>query len=498
MSLAQRSVRSSTYTLAASAITTIVQFIRSILLARLVARDVFGVYAFASSFVLITRSLPNFGMTAALLHRAPESEGETALRVHFTISLVFNILWAILIAVIGGFAVSPQYRWVLWTVLATQFVDNLIQTSYILLVRRVVFRRIALIETLSTVLSTIAALLLAWTGHGLWGLVSTDITAAIVVLFGYLIIRPPWKPRFGWSNSVARYPLNFGKRTFLSGLVGQALDYIDNLWTGQFLGVDPLGLYSRAYTFSSYPRKVLATPLTSVSAGTYAELKSDPKRLSQAFFRVNAFLVRTGFLMAGAMALVAPEFIRLMIGEKWLPMLNTFRLLMLFTLLDPIKFTISNLFTAVGKPEIVLWARLAQLAVMITGLFIFGSRWGIEGVAIAVNLMLLTGIVLLFWQARKFIQFSLWRLFAVPTFALVVSLVLGRAAIEIPGVRSSLWWIGAVKGSVFTITFMAIIAFLEKDQLPILLGMLKQLRGNKQTPPTSQDSEEDQPSAKTK
>jgi PST family polysaccharide transporter len=337
--------------MAASAVNTIIQFVRSILLARLIAPEIFGDYAYASSFVLITSALPAFGMGSALLHRAPESEGETALRVHFTISLFFNILWAILIAAIGAIFVDPATRWILWVILATQFADNLVVTSRTLLAKRVVFRRIALVDTVSTILSTLTALLLAWAGHGIWGLVSTDVVAAVVVLVGYLVIRPPWKPRLGWSASVARYLLGFGQRTFLANLIGQALDYIDTLWTRNFLGRAAVGYYSRAFVFATYPRKVLAAPLGSVASGTYAALKYDQKRLSQAFFRVNAFLIRSGFLMAGVLALIAPEFIHLVIGRKWLPMLTAFRLMMLFTMLDPIKITIANLFIAIGKPE---------------------------------------------------------------------------------------------------------------------------------------------------
>jgi O-antigen/teichoic acid export membrane protein len=431
-------------------------------------------------------------MTSGLLHRAPESEGETALRTHFTISLIFNIIWALAIAIFGFLLIDPEDRWILWIILATQFTDNLVQTSRTLLVRRVVFRRIALIDLISTLVSTASALILAWAGKGMWGLISTDIAAAAIALLGYIVIRPPWKLRLGWSNKVVRYLLGFGQRTFLANLIGQALDNIDNLWTGRYLGNEALGFYSRAYTFATYPRKVLSAPIISVASGTYAELISDHKRLSQAFFRVNAFLVRSGFLFSGILILIAPEFIKLVIGKQWLPMLTAFRLMVLYILLDPLKMTIANLFIAIGKPEKVLSSRLVQLAVMIIGLFIFGNVWGIEGVAVAVNLMLLTGIILLLRQAREFVQFSLWRLFAGPAFALVVSMVLARAAIEIPGVRSSLWLIGAVKGIVFLILYLAIIAILEKDQLPVVLGMLKQLRGNQRPPPTTQESSENQ------
>ncbi len=483
MTVAQRSVRSSTYTLIASGINTVVQFLRSILLARLIAPEIFGIYAFATAFVLVTSSLPNFGMSSALLHRAPESEHEDALRVHFTILLVFNIFWVLVIALIANFTFPREYLWVLWIFLATQFVDNLVITSRTLLIRRVTFKRIAIVDTLSIGLSTLSALLLAWKGYGIQGLVSTDIIASLVAVLGYLLIRPPWKVHLGWSPRIARYLLGFGYRTFFASIVSQALDYIDNLWTGQYLGETPLGYYSRAYTFSSYPRKVLANPINAVASGTYAELKGNPKQLSQAFFRANALLVRTGFLMAGLLALIAPEFIYLVIGRQWLPMLDAFRLMLLFTLLDPIRGTLANLFIAVGKPEKVLWARLAQLAVLIAGLFIFGNLWGISGVAIAVNVMILIGIIILLWQSRSYVEFSIVRLFGAPAIALGVGLVLARLAIEVPGVLGSYWRTGGVKAIVFSLVYMSIIFAFERKELPILINYAKIILPKKGTPP---------------
>ena len=473
MSIAHRSVRSSMYTMIASGINTFISFFRSIILARLVAPEIFGLYAFTTSFVLVTSSFPLFGMSSALLHRAPESEGEEALSVHFTITLIFNLVWAIIIAVIGVFTFPHEYQWLLWIFLSTQFVDNLVITSRTLIIRNVIFKRIAIVDTISILLTTISVLLFAWKGYGIIGLISTDVVAAIVAVFGFLIIRPPWKIRLGWSPKIIRYFLSFGYRTFLGNLVGQALDNIDNLWTGRFLGNVQLGYYSRAYTFSIYPRKVLAYPINSVASGTYAELKNQKKQLSQAFFRANALIVRSGFLMAGLLALIAPEFIILLIGREWLPMLTAFRIMLLFTLLDPIRSTLGNLFIAVGKPEKVFWARLAQLGVLIVGLFIFGNLLGIAGVAIAVNLMILVGIIILLWQARSYVDFSILRLFGAPALALLIGLALGRVAIEIPGVAGSYWRTGVVKSVVFCGIYALVIFILEHRELPMLFKYIK-------------------------
>ena len=67
------------------------------------------------------------------------------------------------------------------------------------------------------------------------------------------------------------------------------------------------------------------------------------------------------------MALVAPEFIRIALGEKWMPMLSTFRIMLIFTLLDPIRVSVSDLFLAVGVPSQLVWARMIQLWCAVTG-----------------------------------------------------------------------------------------------------------------------------------
>ena len=76
---------------------------------------------------------------------------------------------------------------------------------------------------------------------------------------------------------------------------------------------------------------------------------------------------------------------RLALGERWLPMVPAFRLMAGFTLLGPIRVTVSRLFIAVGRPEEVVWTGLAQLGTMGVGLFALGSRWGITGVAVVVD-----------------------------------------------------------------------------------------------------------------
>jgi O-antigen/teichoic acid export membrane protein len=150
--------------------------------------------------------------------------------------------------------------------------------------------------------------------------------------------------------------------------------------------------------------------------------------------------------------------------------------MLVFTLLDPIKVTVGNLFIAVGRPEQVVQARLVQLAVLVVGLLALGPLWGIAGVSLAVNVMLVVGMVLLFWKAREHVDFSVRSLFAVPALALVLGMIVARASILIPGVPGSDWRTGGVKALVFGPSYAALVLLLERDQIPMLLNAFRQLR----------------------
>ena len=97
MSIAKRSIQSSAYNISSTGIQTVINFVRSIWLARLLLPEDFGTYTYAASVIALTITIPAFGLSSALLHRAKETEGDIALRVHFTLSVVFALIWAVIL-----------------------------------------------------------------------------------------------------------------------------------------------------------------------------------------------------------------------------------------------------------------------------------------------------------------------------------------------------------------------------------------------------------------
>lgn len=476
MSLARRSLSSVTWNSVSNLLQVIISLVRFILLARWLALEVFDVYPLANSIIAVTAVFANFGLDGAMLHRSAESEDEgEAAAIHFTLRSLFGLIWGALMIGAAFLLEDELLRLTLIVLTLTTLLKRTVQTPQLIFTRRVLHKRLAIVEFVNSILATTIALTLAQLGAGIWALLSTDIIAGILYFFSFYVYKPVWKPRISWSGKRIRYFLRFGFQKVWADAIERGLDRLDDLWTGFLLGDFAMAYYSRAYRFAIYPRMILATPISLVAGGTYAELKGDEVRLSKAFFRTNAFLVRTGFLLAGIFALVAREFIVLAIGARWLPMLDAFRLMLIFTMFDPMKTTIADLFVAVGRPEKITRARLIQLVVMLVGLVLLAPPFGITGVALAVDVMLVVGISLLLWQAREFVQFSVRQLFLIPVLALGVGLSAGFLIVRAPFVPESHWVTAIAKIVVFVPIYGIILLLLEWRQTTRMINLFFKL-----------------------
>lgn len=479
MSLAQRTINAISWNAGANLIKIVILLARSIVLARLLPVDAFGVYALATAIVTFSGILPQWGLGSAFLHRAPETADENeAAAVHFTLRLVLTAGWATVLLLGAAVLADSPLRQALMVLTVAYAGLYLTDTPRAILTRRVQHRRLALLDLINAIGTTIVAVALARQGYGLTALLATDLATLALAVLSLYLWRPIWRPRLLWARDTVRYYLRFGSRTMTESALSEAIDNIDDLWVGAYLGPTALGFYSRAYTFATYPRRLLALPINMIAGGTYSELKGDRLRLSRAFFRTNALLVRSGFLLGGLLVLVAPEFVRLALGEKWSPMVPAFQLLAVFTLLDPIRSTVSSLFVAVGRPERVVTIRVVQLAVLLAGLYLLGQSWGIEGVALVVNVVLLVGLSWLLYRVREYVDYSSRRLFAAPALALGTAMAAAAGALLLvcrllPSVCTSSWLMGGLKTAVYLLIFALVYLMLERHEA---LDLLRRVR----------------------
>ena len=475
--LARRSINSVKWNAISNGVQIIVSFTQSIILARLLPIHTFGVYAGALSIVTLTAGLANFGLGPAFIHRCEETEDlERTAAIHFTLQLILNLIWTVIMLAAGLILIKSNADGDLTAFLVitiTRTIVNFSTTPRVILSRQVAHRRMAMASITNVIVTFIFTCLFAFWNQALWAMLVTNIADAVINIYFFYVWRPVWRPKLLWSTPTVKYFLGFGSKQVAARLLTDALDKVDELWIKNYLGPIPLGFYSRAYSFALYPGKVVADPINSVAFGTYAEASYDRKELSEAYNRTNSFLIRTGFLLVGLLALAAPEFIRITIGERWMPMLSTFRLMLPFTLFDPMKRTMGSVFSAVGKPGIIVRIKVIQLIILIVLLFVLGNPFGIEGAALAVDLMMMVGITLILYRAKQYVDFSLKKLFGVPVFALTLSLIAGFGLdYWLLGGVSDIYS-GLVKGSVFCLIYIGVFLLFDREEIDKIYSMAK-------------------------
>lgn len=462
--IAVQAVRGSLYSVGASAVTLVLGFVRSVLLARLLLPQHFGAVSLALFYVALATQFRALGLDRALIHR--QDVDDTILGTYFTLRVgTLFLSLAVLVAAIPllshFYPAMPLLGWILLALAGVEVVKGLSTVQETLLSKDLAFRSLALIDMVASVVMTIVAPLLAWQGCGVWALVAEQ-ASGILARFGmtWLLFRRLW-PRWGWDGETVRWFWGYGRPAWGATNLAFLLDRFDDFWVGTALGKTPLGYYSRAYEFARYPRRVVANPLVSVFGLVFARLQGDRLRLSQVFYRTAHVILRSGFLISGAFALVMPEFIHLVIGNQWQPMLLTFRLMLVYVLLDALFMLCANLLLAVGCPQGLQRSRLIQTLFFIPAVIGGAHLWGINGVALAADGMLAVGFWMLYRRIQNVVDFSLFRLGFWPLVALTVALGVGLW-VEWNWKPTTLWLLASGKLILFVGLYFGLLVMAER------------------------------------
>jgi O-antigen/teichoic acid export membrane protein len=481
-SLACKVIEGSFLSFGSSAITAILGFCRYVILARLLFPVDFGVVALAMFFLAIARQARSFGFSQALIHR--NKDIDTAASTFFVLTAALTLFSLLLIfaglPVLKRFYPSqPQMINALIALCVVDVLGAMNATPLVLLRKEMMFRQLAIIDVACSAAMTIVAPAMALAGYGFWSLVAEQAVGELVRAVGVWTLWRPWRFSIKYDREIARWYFRFGSFVFVTSGLALLLERLDDFWAGTALGPAALGFYSRAYEFARYPRRVFASPIERVFFPAYAKLQHDREQLSKAYERAGGLIVRTGFLFSLVFALIVPEFIRLVIGAKWLPMVLTFRLMIFYALLDPLFITSSDLITAVGQPRIMVKTRTFQLLVFVPALVTLSHRFGIEGVAVAVDLMMILGVILVLGQVGRFVDFSVYRMFFPPTVGLLsgggIALAV-RHSLPLDHDLSSLLLKGIVAAGVYCLTLLT---FEHKEyggSLQILRDVVKSYR----------------------
>jgi PST family polysaccharide transporter len=171
-------------------------------------------------------------------------------------------------------------------------------------------------DTVSFVVTTVVAVVMASAGFGAWSLAWSRVVGN-VVLFGFTFALAPARYRPAWDAALARRLLRFGLPLAGASIVVFAVMNVDYAVIGNILGPTQLGIYVLAFNLSGWPVGAFSSTVRAVSLPAFSELRSDPLRHQASFGRALGMLFVPVVPACVLLGVLGHPLVRFVYGARW-------------------------------------------------------------------------------------------------------------------------------------------------------------------------------------
>ena len=354
----------------------------TLLVIRLLQPDDYGVMAMVMSVVMLANRVTEGGLTASVIQK--KEIGKDELDVVMTFSGLISLLLFGLI-----FVSAPYISWfygeeitlVLRITALTLPLRSIGRIQEALLIREFDFRRRSLIETTALLVNGLVTLCLALFGFQVWSLVLGALAGATARAIGFMLSHTQ-RTSLNFNLAIARGHLGFSAAILGQRILSWANGFCDIILIGRFFDPAILGIYNTAKEIAYLPQSKVAAILNQVTFATFSRLQGEQARARGAVRRSIEMLSSTMFPVFFAISAYAPEFQRLVLGNKWAGIVLPLQILAFAPPARMINSHLIELLNGLGHPH-------ASTRNMLTGLvlallaFSVGLSMGVIGVALA-------------------------------------------------------------------------------------------------------------------
>ena len=352
-----------------------------LVLARLLTPGDYGLAGMAFVFSGLALLVFDLALGAALVQRRDvvEADYSTVFWTNAVLGVLCTLAGIGLSGPIASFYGEPEVR-PLFLVLSLGFmIAALGSTQIAVLTRSLDFRSLEISFIGGALAGAAVAVGIAAWGKGPWALVAQQLATAVASV-ALLWVFSSWRPRFVFSRTSLRELGGFGASMFGTRLLFYVHRNVDNLLIGRFLGASPLGAYALAYNLVLLPFNRIVDPIRHVLFPTLSRIQDDRERIAAAWLRVVR-LVAAIFLpgMLG-LAVVAPELVPVVLGERWSGVIRLLQILSFVGLLQSLAAVNSIVLPVLGRTTTLLRFSVVAFLASLAG-FAVGLHWGVKGVA---------------------------------------------------------------------------------------------------------------------
>jgi len=369
-----------------SAISFLLHFGASVIIARILFPEDFGLMGIVLLTTKLVRLLSDYGFMLVIVQKRQitAKHYETAFLINLCVSILMTVILILLSNTIALFFNQPQLSLILKVVSVAFIIRAFVGVPFAILARSMKFKERGLITTVTNFSRIVVALTLAILGFGVWSLVFGNLVGTLVNAVGATWYSK-WFPKIGFDKSAFNDMLSFGIWAYLNSFVTYFTENIDYIVIGKLINAYMLGCYERAYNIVEMPRKRIQRIMNQLLFSAYSKRQDDPASIANALTQVSTVISIIIYPTMIWLFFASPSLIINLYGEKWSLTVYPLQIMCISGLLNTLTMIFIPLLLARGKINVKAKISCIYLLVLISAIYFF-LPWGINGVAWAVVL----------------------------------------------------------------------------------------------------------------
>ncbi len=406
-----------------------VSFVVSLVLARLLAPEAFGMIAVILVFITLADALVLHGVGNALVQKKDCDDTDFSSVFYFNIVFSLLIYAAIFVAApyieawygasYAGLALALQ---VLALRVPISAINN-VQHAYVS--RKMIFRKFFLATLVGTLGAAAVGISLALMGYGVWALVFQYLFNAVVNTV-VLCFTVSWRPRLLFSFARLGGLLRFGWKLMFGSILEVLYNDLRTILIGKVYTSADLAYYDRGKQFPGLVVDNINTSILSVMFPALCSIQDNKEEMKKTVRRAAGMSCYIIAPMLIGLAAVSERLVVVLLTEKWLVAAWFVPVFCLIYLFQPISKPAQQIINARGRSDVSLYLQILTKVVGVAGIVI-SIPMGVKAVAIAHAATSIFGYLLDMYVGGRMVQYPLWEQLRDIFPALAFSAVMGIA-----------------------------------------------------------------------
>jgi len=368
-----------------------VQFAVSIVLARILAPDDFGVVAVLTLFIAVAAVFIDGGLSSALVQRQNTTHADESTVFFFNLGMgaVSGVLLCVAAPWIATFFNQSVLQYMSYAMALSLVVGAFGSIHTALLNKEMDFKTTAKVGGVSSVIAGTLAIYMASQGYGVWSLVGHTVVSGLVTVL-FLWIWHPWRP--GWTFSIASLQslYRFGGYEMASTLLDVFANNLYLLLIGKMYSVRDVGLFSRAKNTQLMPVMLMMSIVYRVTYSAFSSVAEDKARLARGLRQAQAMAMFINMPVMVGVIILAEPLVLTLFGDQWLPCVPMLQVLGLGGILWPLHILNLNVLKAQGHSRLKFRIEVIKKVIAIS-LTLAASYYGVMAMAWATVVLSVCG-----------------------------------------------------------------------------------------------------------